>query len=195
VDAKTFFLEQHAITAGVVDSLVLGGVGDSDLRRRPPGDLNPLAWLVWHAARWEDVIVNTWIGGRDQVFDSEPWGERLGLETRHVGTGMTPSEVAALAERVELEALRAYRAATSAATADVVAALDAADLLATVPADRLGTGARDGAYHNERAAWMDDFWAGHPISWFLAFLNLHAAEHLFGEALTVRSQLGIPLGL
>jgi DinB superfamily len=195
MDAKTFFLEQHAITAGVVDRFVLGGVEDTDLRRRPAGELNPLAWLVWHATRWEDVIVNAWVAQRAQVYDATPWCRRLGVETRHVGTAMASSEVSTLANQVDLAELRAYRAATSAATADAIRDLDPGDLQATISRDRLAVGAPDGAYHNGRAAWMDDFWADHTVSWFLAFLNLHAAEHLLGEALVVRSQLGIPLGL
>ena len=80
-------------------------------------------------------------------------------------------------------------------TADSVAALDPAALERIVPIERLAAGQPDGAFHNDQAAWMDDFWSGHPTSWFLAFLNLHAAEHLLGEALVVRSQLGSPLGL
>lgn len=32
-------------------------------------------------------------------------------------------------------------------------------------------------------------------AWYLSFANWHAVEHLFGEALSVRGQEGIPLGL
>jgi hypothetical protein len=195
VDAKDFFLTQHATLNGLVDQLVVGGVAPSDLRRRPAGGDNSLAWLLWHAARWEDVIVNEWICGQPQVFDTSHWADGLGVATRRVGTGMTPAEVRDLSEAIDVDGLHAYRAATAAATTAAVSRLSDADLGRQVPVERLAAGLPDGAFGNERAIWMDEFWSGHPVSWFLSFLNLHGAEHLFGEALVVRSQIGIPLGL
>jgi hypothetical protein len=195
MDAKDFFLTQHATLNGVVDQLVVGGVATSDLRRCPAGGENSLAWLLWHAARWEDVIVNAWICGQPQVFDRSDWADRLGVATRRVGTGMTPGEVHDLSETIDVEELHAYRAATAAATTAAVSQLSDADLDRQVPVERLATAVPDGAFGNERAIWMDEFWSGHRVSWFLAFLNLHGAEHLLGEALVVRSQIGIPLGL
>jgi len=195
MDALRVFLEQHGTVQGVVDQLVIGGLSDDQLRLRPSEGQNSLAWLLWHSARWEDVTVNTWIGDRSQVFDRDAWQQRLGTATREVGTAMTAGEVAKLSETLDLAALNAYRIATAAATATVVSELTGAELEAEIPVERLARAAADGAYRNPKAAWMDEFWSGHRVSWFLAFLNLHAAEHLLGEALAVRSQLGIPLGL
>ena len=108
---------------------------------------------------------------------------------------MTATQVHDLSAVIDLSALREYRAAIADTTPTAVMALDAAALDDVVADDRLAAGQPDGAYRNEHAAWMDEFWSGHTISWFLAFLNLHAAEHLLGEALAVRGQLGIPIGL
>jgi DinB superfamily len=195
VNAQRFFVEQHGIVAGVVDQLVLVGLDEAHLRQRPAAGQNSLAWLLWHAARWEDVMVNTWIFGQPQVFDRERWYDRLAAGTRRVGTAMTSEEVGELSDQVDLNALGEYRAAIAVATPAAVMALDDAALDQVIDDDRLADGEPDGAFHNEDAAWMDGFWSGHPVSWFLSFLNLHAAEHLLGEALAVRSQLSIPLGL
>ena len=195
MDARAFFVEQYRITAGVVEQLVIAGVDDSHLRRRPADDQNSLVWLLWHAARWEDVMVHSWVCDQPQVFDRQRWHDKLATGTRHVGTAMTPTQVRELSERIDLAALREYRAALAEATPTAVATLDEGDLDDVVAHDRLVLGQPDGAFHNDQALWMDDFWSGHPVSWFLAFVNLHAAEHLLGEALAVRSQLGIPLGL
>ena len=108
---------------------------------------------------------------------------------------MTSEQVRQLSEQVDLTALGEYRAAIAVTTPDAVMALDEVVLDLVIGDDRLAHGEPDGAFHNEDAAWMDGFWSGHPVSWFLGFLNLHAAEHLLGEALAVRSQLGVPLGL
>ena len=195
MDARVFFVDQYRITAGVVDQLVLAGVEEAQLRRQPAADQNSLAWLLWHAARWEDVIVHSWVCNQPQVFDRQHWHDKLATGTRHVGTAMTPDEVCDLSERIDLVALRGYRSALAEATISAIAVLDDGSFEEVVGDDRLVVGRPDGAFRNEKAAWMDDFWSGHPVSWFLAFLNLHAAEHLLGEALVVRSQLGLPLGL
>jgi hypothetical protein len=195
VDAQRFFVEQHGIVAGVVDQLVLAGLDEAHLRRQPAAGQNSLAWLLWHAARWEDVMVNTWICGQPQVFDRDHWHDKLAAGTRRVGTAMTSEQVGQLSEQIDLTALGEYRAAIAVATPDAVLALDDAALDQVIGDDRLAEGEPDGTFHNEDAAWMDSFWSGHTVSWFLSFLNLHAAEHLLGEALVVRSQLGVPLGL
>jgi hypothetical protein len=161
----------------------------------PPANQNSVAWLVWHATRWEDVIINTWITDRGQVLDVGGWSDRLGLDTRHVGTAMTPEEVFAITTKVDLTALRDYRTATAAATVAAVKGMTDSDLERPVGVGRLEQGAPDGAYHNSRAPWMDEFWAGHDVAWFLSFLNVHSTEHTIGEALAVRGQMGVPLGL
>jgi hypothetical protein len=53
----------------------------------------------------------------------------------------------------------------------------------------------NGAIGNEQARWVEQFYSGRTKAWFLSFINWHHAEHLFGEALSVRSQAGIALGL
>jgi hypothetical protein len=192
--AQRFFLDQHAFLGQVVGGLVLGELEDDDLRQAPPGQ-NALSYLLWHATRWEDVLVNTWVVRRPQVLDSDDWLNRLALESRHVGTALTHAEAAALARRVDLPALRAYTVAVSERTVDVVRSLPDAAFEESIEDIRLQLGAADGAHANPRAPWLDTFFAGHTVAWHLAFLNVHLAEHLVGEALAVRGQLGIPLGL
>jgi len=85
MDIRDLFLSQHA----AMHSAAVGGnkmsaaertftgVTDEQMRVRPREDLNSLAWLLWHIARAEDIMVNTILAGRSQVFD-EPWMKRLG---------------------------------------------------------------------------------------------------------------------
>jgi hypothetical protein len=193
--APHFFLEQRAFTHGIVHDLVLAGLSDQQLRRPPRAGQNAIAFLVWHAVRWEDVLVNTWLAGHRQVIDDDDWLIRLSAHTRHVGTGMTDDEAAELAARVDVTALLAYSQAVGGRTVQVVQTLTPAAMSDEVDHIRLQAAAVDGAYANPRAAWLDGFFAGHDVAWHLAFLNVHLAEHLLGEALAVRGQLGVPLGL
>ena len=100
-----------------------------------------------------------------------------------------------LSARVDLMGLRAYHAAVGERTREVAAALCPEQLGEIVNAARLAASVADGAHANARAPWLDQFFAGRTRAWFLAFLTVHNAEHLIGEALCLRGQAGVPLGL
>src|SRR5688572_26367509 len=185
--ARRFFLDQHAFLGHIVSNFVLGELENDDLRLAPPHQ-NALSFLLWHGARWEDVLVNTWIAGRPQVLDESQWLASLALDSRHVGTALTHSEASELAQHVDLHALRAYAAAVSERTVDVIGSLPDVELEDVVDDARLRVAGVDGAYANPRAPWLDAFFAGRTVAWHLAFLNVHLAEHLVGEALAVRGQ-------
>lgn len=59
-------------------------------------------------ARCEDVAVNTLLRGGEEVLDRDAWLPRLGITSRHIGTGATVAEVAAISQTIDLAALRAY---------------------------------------------------------------------------------------
>src|SRR2546428_116917 len=96
MDVRDLFLDQHA----AMHSAAVGGnkmsaaeraftgLTDEQMRVRPREDLNSLAWLMWHIARAEDILVNTVLAGRPQVFD-DPWKKRLGITRPDFGIGMT----------------------------------------------------------------------------------------------------------
>lgn len=63
MDVPAFFLVQHARLHGVdvgdpgsTWDRMLGGLADDDRRRRSKG-MNSLAWILWHVARAEVVVV------------------------------------------------------------------------------------------------------------------------------------------
>jgi len=51
---------------------ILGGISDDQMWLRPGKETNSIAWLVWHMARTEDVVVNLVVvdNGR-QVFERQ----------------------------------------------------------------------------------------------------------------------------
>src|SRR5262245_37234177 len=105
MDARELFLDQHDFVRRIVDVFVFGGMSEDRLRLHPNGGQNSLAWLLWHAARWEDIVVNTWIAERPQVLDSGNWLGRMRLARREVGTALPPVDREALSDRVDLGGL------------------------------------------------------------------------------------------
>jgi hypothetical protein len=201
MDARDLFLNQHsgvhsAAVAGNQASAAeraFGGVSDEQMRKRPREDLNSLAWLMWHIARAEDIIVNAVIAGRPQVFDDQ-WLKRLNIERRDFGIGMTSGQVWDLTRQIDLAALREYRDAVGGRTREIVGGFESKDWEGAIEAPALERAAAQGAFGDRREGLLKAF-TGRPRAMVLSGIALfHSAGHL-GEATTVRSAGGFGTGI
>jgi DinB family protein len=201
MDARDLFLQQHsfvhsATVGGNKGSAVertLSGLSDEQMRVRPREDLNSIAWIVWHIARAEDVMVNPAIAGRPQVLD-DAWLRRLGITRRDFGIGMSSAEVSELTRQIDLGALREYRDAVGLRTREVVGAFKAEDWQGQVAVAGMERAASEGAFGSRSEALVKAF-GGRPRVMVLSGLALfHPAQHL-GEAATVRSAGGFGTGI
>jgi hypothetical protein len=77
MDAIDFFVLHYERLHRQVERDFLHGLGDAQMRLRPPG-LNSIAWLGWHMARCEDALSLVLVG-RPQVLDEEDWLSPLNL--------------------------------------------------------------------------------------------------------------------
>ncbi len=201
MDVREMFLDQHA----AMHSAAVGGnkmsaaerafvgVTDEQMRVRPREDLNSLAWLMWHIARAEDIIVNTVLSGRAPVFD-DTWMKRLGIGRRDFGTGMTSPEVTELTRQFDLATLREYRDAVGLRTRDVVKSFKPQDWEGQVAAEAVERAAADGAFGARREMLVKAF-PGRPRAAVLSGIALfHSAGHM-GEAATVRTAGGFGTGV
>jgi len=74
MDAISFFLVRYGdLHRRRVDDM-LSGLSEAQVRGRPHPGVNTVAWLLWHAARIEDVGVNRFVADRSQVLDEAPAG-------------------------------------------------------------------------------------------------------------------------
>ena len=81
----------------------LAGVDGVTLLRRPAGNGNSMAWLIWHLSRVEDVQVAS-AAGLDQVWTSQGFAGRfdLPLSRRDTGYGHSSAQVNAVQAPPEL---------------------------------------------------------------------------------------------
>src|SRR5215212_8466610 len=128
MDALEFFLIKYESLHGDQDDRLLSGLTDAQVRSTPYPGVNSLAWYLWHMTRCEDIGVNRLVGDRPQVLFEAEWLDRLNVSLQAIGTGMADDEVSDFSTRVNLEALRAYRAAVGRQTLDVVRDLHPQDL-------------------------------------------------------------------
>ncbi len=201
MDARDMFLQQHSAvhSAAVGGNKVsaaertLTGLSDEQMRVRPREDLNSIAWLVWHIARAEDIMVNRVLAGRSQVF-GDAWLKRLGITRRDFGIGMSTAEVSDLTRQIDLGALREYRDAVGLRTREVVSGFKDQDWQGELSAPAMEQAAAEGAF-GARTEGMVKAFTGRPRAMVLSGIALfHPAGHL-GEAVTVRGAGGFGTGV
>ena len=201
MDIRELFLDQHAAmhSAAVGGNKMsqaeraFAGLSDEQMRVRPREDLNSLAWLMWHIARAEDIIVNQVLGGQPQIFDAA-WMKRLGITRPDFGIGMTSAEVTELTRQIDVGALREYRDAVGRRTREVVGGFTAQDWDGPVAAEGIERAAADGAFGARTDALKKAF-PGRPRTAVLSGIALfHSAGHM-GEAATVRAAGGFGTGI
>lgn len=201
MDARDLFLDQHAAVQSAavggnkmsVAERTFTGVTDAQMRVRPREDLNSLAWLMFHIARAEDVMVNVMLAGRSQVF-ADGWTKRLGITRRDFGIGMTSAEVTELTQQIDLNALREYRDAVGLRTREIVSGFKPQDWQGQVDAPSVERAAADGAF-GARTEVIVKGMPGRPRAAVLSTIALmHPAAHM-GEAATVRAAGGFGTGV
>jgi len=201
MDARDLFLDQHA----AVHSAAVGGnkmsaaerafagLTEAQMRVRPREDLNSLAWLMWHIARAEDIMVNRMLASQAQVFD-EAWKKRLGISRPDFGIGMTSPEVTELTQKIDVGALREYRDTVGRRTREIVGGFKPQDWEGSVTAEVVERASDEGAF-GVRTEMMVKMFPGRPRAAVLSGIALfHSAGHM-GEAATVRTAGGFGSGI
>jgi hypothetical protein len=201
MDVRDLFLEQHAAMHSVAvggnktsaAERTFTGLSDEQMRIRPREDLNSLAWLMWHIARAEDVMVNAVVTDQPQVFD-DTWKKRLGVTRPDFGIGMTSPEVTELTRQIDLGALREYRDAVGRRTREVIGGFKAPDWEGRLTPEAIQRAAATGAF-GARAEFLTRAFPGRPRTAVLSTIAIfHSAGHM-GEANTVRSAGGFGTGV
>lgn len=72
------------------------GLSPEQLHFVPEGESHSIAWIIWHGARVEDLIVQQVIKGEPQEWDAAGWAERTGLPAKGFGTGQSTDDARAV---------------------------------------------------------------------------------------------------
>ena len=105
----------------------LDGIDGAALVRRPAGNGNSIAWLVWHLGRVEDAQLAS-AAGLEQVWTSQGFAVRFGLPLTERDTGYGHSSAEVDAVRAAPELLAGYYDAVHRQTAEFLQTLGDQDL-------------------------------------------------------------------
>lgn len=105
---------------------VLDGITEGELAAAPGGN-NSVAWLLWHAARVQDVQIAD-VAGHEQVWTADGWARRFALpfDDSATGYGQSQQEVAQVAASSQL--LRGYLEAVADRSDTYLSTITDADL-------------------------------------------------------------------
>ena len=116
----------------------IDGLTPAEARWQPTLHTNHIAWLVWHMARVEDAWVNRRLRGSTEVWVTDGWAGRFGMDAESAGGGQTIEEVRAMPD-IPLADLMAYFDAVRALTRQYFDQATDQDLARTFQHPRLGT--------------------------------------------------------
>lgn len=184
-----FVLDSHKWVRGIFDKDILPNVPLERIGERPGNATNSIAWVIWHLARLEDLVVNTFAQGKAQVLTSDDWMSRLGLDEARIGNSMGDEEISEFGDKIDHQALLDYWSAVAARTVAWVETLTPEDLERVPDIDANVAGAPDGAPGAEA-----QYIKGHRgvnIEYLLKWpFNLHGYIHL-GEMFTLKGLMGL----
>ncbi len=102
-----------------------------ELRTQPSPTANHILWLFWHIGRMEDMWWS-YLSGEPEIWESDGWSTRLGIEASRNGYGDTAEDVADFPD-LTIEQIDAYWLASRAHLLAVIEGLGADDLETTYP--------------------------------------------------------------
>jgi hypothetical protein len=103
------------------------GLTAEQLNFVPEGESHSIAWVMWHGARIEDLIVQQVIQGNTPIWERDDWAARLGLPAQGFGTGQTTEEARTI-RIADVADFAGYADAVATATHDYLNGLSDADL-------------------------------------------------------------------
>lgn len=103
------------------------GLSPEQLNFVPEGESHSIAWVMWHGARVEDLIVQQILQGRPAEWDAGGWAEKTGLPAQGFGTGQSTADARAVRIK-DLDAFAQYAARVASLTQAYLSGLSDADL-------------------------------------------------------------------
>lgn len=68
-------------------------LSEDEMHWRPDAESNSIAFLIWHTARVEDRLIQTFARGEQEVWVRDGWSDRMGVPQGDTGVNYTLEQV------------------------------------------------------------------------------------------------------
>lgn len=150
-----------------------------------------IAYSLWHIFRIEDIVTNTLIADREQVFFEKDYQKRINSPIITTGNELVKEQIGKFSEQLNLEELYQYITDVDEATTSIIMSLEFEDMK-TKTTDKKRRKLQDlnVVSEDENAYWLIDYWCGKDIRGLIQMpLSRHWIMHL-EACLRIRSKLG-----
>jgi hypothetical protein len=164
MDVKQYIRMQIAAAWRTSDEAI-SGLTDELVNWAPPGVANPISATLAHIIGGEDRFVQTVLQGKPRIWDTQSWGEKIGVDVLpSPGAGWDDYR----GKKASIDAFKAYQQVVRAATSAYLESLSAEELERRV------------SFADREASVAD----------MLVFLVIHITEHS-GEVAALKGVQGI----
>ncbi len=151
------------------------GLDEEIFRTKTNGNMNTIAWHIWHITRIEDMTMNLLIAGEPQIINGDNWLEQMQVTVCDTGNTWNEDMVKEFSLSLNIEALQAYRLAVGRRTTEIISRIQPEQMKQRVEPSRLERIMSEGAV-TEEARWLIDYWSKRN---FAGLFLMPATRHNF----------------
>lgn len=150
-----------------------------------------IAYSLWHIFRIEDIVANTLIADREQVFFEKDYQKRINSPIITTGNELVKEQIGEFSKQLNIDELYQYITDVDEATKSIIMSLEFEDMKTKIT-DKKRRKLQDlnVVSEDENAYWLIDYWCGKDIRGLIQMpLSRHWIMHL-EACLRIRSKLG-----
>ena len=139
-----------------------------------------IAYSLWHIFRIEDIVVNTLIAGRKQVFFEKDYKNLIRSPIITTGNELKGDEIAEFSAKLDIDGLYDYIRDVDTATSDILKAMTYEDIKAKMSDDKKKELiSLEVVSESEEACWLIDYWCGKDVRGLIQMpLSRHWIMHI-----------------
>lgn len=149
-----------------------------------------IAYSLWHVFRIEDIVVNTLIRSKEQVFFEGNYREKMNASIITTGNELVREEIGNFSGKLDIDALYGYITDVKDCTDKWLRSIDYSELKRRFgDADRERIEELKVVDKSEDAHWLIDYWCGKDINGLIRMpLSRHWIMH-FEAAIRIKNKL------
>lgn len=139
-----------------------------------------IAYSIWHIMRIEDIVVNSLIRNREEIFFQDSYLQRINAPIITTGNELVKDEIAEFSRKLDLDALYAYAKDVKENTDSWLKSLCYEDLkLCFSDSDKKRIVECKVVSTEESAAWLIDYWCSKDVKGLIKMpLSRHWIMHI-----------------